>query len=563
MYKNISIIVVLCCTVIGLQAQQDSVITERGSTSNINIVITGDGEATYNYGKKIGDDPIFIDTTKVETDIKYEFYDEKINSNFQVSTIKAPRIKVSDPLSKIYKRYVAFGINDFSSAPMAQIKYNTLYNRKYSTGFELNHFSQKQGVGAPADARYGESEITLYGKRFYDNKTLYGDFTYNHHLFNFYGINTNQLLQWDAQQLNRNVSNFDIVAGVKSTYKDDAKWGYDVSLNYLQLSMDQMRVVEHRADFKSTIKRYMTWKKYTWFKGVFNSDFDVSYLYAGLPADNHQSAFVKIFPRFNFKLKELDLKVGGKVFYQTDDERDFNVMVHADADFKFVKDVLHFFARLDNNFQRLSYLDYVYENPFIANVEDVVNRSTPLDFSGGVKGAFTKNLSFNVGFNYAYHTQMPLFYNLGNNPFGSFSVLTDEVTQKRGFVEFIHEGKKLNVLTTAQYSVYDVAKNEAYHLPNFYAETRLSYKVQDKFVLGTDLFFYGNQLGLESFDANGKPVTVTLDPIFDFNIDLRYNYSKKLGAFLRTNNILNTKHVRWDQYASYGFNFLLGVDYSF
>jgi outer membrane receptor protein involved in Fe transport len=77
------------------------------------------------------------------------------------------------------------------------------------------------------------------------------------------------------------------------------------------------------------------------------------------------------------------------------------------------------------------------------------------------------------------------------------------------------------------------------------------------------MFFYGKQLALESFDTQNRPITKDLDPIFDFNFNVKYNYSKRLGAFLKMNNILNTKHIRWDQYSNYGLNFLFGVGYSF
>ena len=238
-------------------------------------------------------------------------------------------------------------------------------------------------------------------------------------------------------------------------------------------------------------------------------------------------------------------------------------MPYLEADWSFVKEVLHIFCRFQNDYKRLSYLDYVYENPFIANYQDILNVNVPVDFMGGIKGAFSSNSSFSLGFRYRNYKSMPIYYNLSNNPILEFNVVEDKVVNRQGFLEFLHEGKKLNVLTKIEYNLYDVFNLEAYHLPALYGETRLGYKLQDKFVLGTDLFFYGEQLGIESFNQNGRPNTITINPIFDFNIDFRYNYSQKLGAFIKTNNILNTKHQRWDQYANYGFNMLVGVDYNF
>lgn len=559
-FKNIIPLLLLITGAVNAQVAESDTI--KGKVDGSVIKLDGDGKVTVNYGNKIGDDPLYQDSAKIKTEVKYNFLDKKAASNFKVKTIKAPKIRMVEPLDKIRKRYVAFGINDFSTAPMAELSYATLRNRKYSAGFDMTHFSQKQGVGAAIDALYGNSTVALYGKKFFDGKTVYGSADYENNVFNFYGYDADQFLLSNEKDFKRGVGKFSVTTGITSNLKDQTKWGYDVNFNYNELSLDNMATVEHKVDLNANANKYMEWKKFDWFKGVFNLDYQASYLNSGRPLSDHESFFFKVFPSFDLKLKELDLTFGGKAFYQTDNKK-FNGMVYLEGDFAFVKDVLHIFGRFQNDYKRLSYLDYVQENPFVANFQEIVNVNTPIDFMGGIKGAFSSNSSFSLGFRYRDYKSMPLYYNLSSSPTMEFNVVTDAVINRQGFAEFLHEGKKLDLLTRVEYNLYDVYNNEAYHLPAIYGETRLSYKMQDKFVLGTDLFLYGKQLALDSFDSNGKPVTKTLDAIFDFNIDIRYNYSEKLGAFIKTNNILNTKHVRWDQYANYGFNLLVGIDYNF
>lgn len=532
-----------------------------GKLPGMKIKLKGTGNVTVNYGKKIGDDPLFKDSAKIETEVKYEFLDKKAPSNFKIKTIKAPKLRMSEPLEKINKRYVAFGINDFRTSPMAQLSYTTIRNRDYSAGYNMSHFSQKQSTGQAIDALYGNSEVSLYGKKFYQGRMLYGSADYENNTFNFFGFDKDQFLQVNEEVLIRSVGRYNLIGGVKSNLKDETKWGYNINVNYKSLSMDNMANVEHKVDFNGSTNKYMELKKYQWFKGVFHMDYSASYLNSGRPGSDHESVLFNIFPSFDLKLDQMDLKVGFKTFYQTDNKK-LNPMAYVEADFSFVKDVLHIFGRLQNDYQRLSYLDYVYQNPFVANNQEILNVNTPIDFMGGFKGAFSSNSSFSVGLRYRHFLSMPLYYNIASNPLGQFQVITDEVKNRQLFAEFIHEGKKLNLLAKGEFNKYDVYKNEPYQLPEIYMETRLSYKLQDKFVLGVDLFFYGEQLGLESFDYD-RPQTIKIDPILDFNIDFRYNYSKKLGAFLKTNNILNTNHQRWDQYSNYGFNMLVGVDYNF
>ena len=540
--------------------------TEFNDTAKVvdgmKIYIPGEGKVTVNYGKKIGDDPLFQDSSKIETKVKYFFLDKKTSSAFKVKTIKAPKIRMVEPLEKIRKRYVAFGINDFKTTPMAELRYSTLRNRKYNAGFDMRHFSQKQNVGSSIDALYGNSTASIYGKRFLRGKALYGSADYENNVFNFHGFDKDQFVSYDPKDFKRAVGKFTVETGLKSTSKDQSRLGYDVGVNYNQLSLDEMATVEHKIDFDFNINKYLIWTKHDWFKGIFNLDYNASYLNSGRPNKDHESFYFSVFPSFDLQFKEIDFTVGVKAFYQTNN-KNFSGIPYLEGDWSFVEDVLHIFGRLQNDYKRLSYLDYVYQNPFIANYQDILNVNVPVDFMGGIKGAFSSNSSFALGFRYRSYKSMPIYYNLSDNPTLEFNVVEDEVVNRQGFLEFLHEGKKLNVLTKIEYNLYDVFNLEAYHLPAIYGETRLGYKLQDKFVLGTDLFFYGEQLGIESFNDNGRPNTITINPIFDFNIDFRYNYSKKLGAFIKTNNILNTKHQRWDQYANYGFNMLVGIDYNF
>ncbi len=559
-FNNIISFIFLFAGVLNAQVAENDTIT--GKVDGTLIKLDGDGKVTVNYGKKIGDDPLFKDSSKIETEVKYLFLDKKTTSVFKVNTIKAPKIRMVSPLDKIRKRYVAFGINDFKTSPMAELRYSTLRNKKYNAGFDISHFSQKQNVGSVIDALYGNSLVSIYGKRFLKGKIIYGAADYENNVFNFHGFNKDQFIDYNEKDLKRGVGKFTLQTGLKSISKNQNKWHYDVSMNYNELSLDDMATVEHKVDFNINLNKYLVWKKYEWFKGNFNIDYQASYLNSGRPNKDHESFYFNMFPYFDLKFQEIDFTVGAKVFYQTNNKK-INAMPYLEGDWSFVKDVLHIFGRFQNDFRRLSYLDYVYENPFVANYQEILNVNLPVDFMAGIKGAFSSNSSFSLGFRYRNYKSMPIYYNLSSNPTLEFNIVEDQVVNRQGFLEFLNEGKKLNILTKIEYNLYDVFNLDPYHLPSFYGETRLGYKLQEKFVLGTDIFLYGEQLGIESFDSNGRPNTITLNPIFDFNIDFRYNYSKKLGAFIKTNNILNTKHQRWDQYANYGFNMLVGVDYNF
>jgi len=257
-FENIlALLLLFSGAVIGQVQPTDTV---KGVVDGTVIELDGIGTVTVNYGKKIIEDPLFQDSAKIKTEVKYHFLDKMAVSNYKVKTIKAPKIRMVEPLEKIRKRYVAFGVNDFNTAPMAQLSYSTLRNRKYSAGFDMTHFSQKQDVGSPIDALYGNSTLALYGKKFYDNRTLYGSADYENNVFNFHGFDADQFLTYDDKDFKRGVGKFNVVGGIKSNLKDNTKWGYDVNVDYKELSLDNMATVEHKIDLNANMNKYMEWE---------------------------------------------------------------------------------------------------------------------------------------------------------------------------------------------------------------------------------------------------------------------------------------------------------------
>lgn len=552
------ILAILTLVSFQLKAQTDT--TTVGNVKDVQLNVKGNGKATVHYGKKIGDDPLFKDTVKVESDVAYNFIDKKVNSDFQVKEINAPKLKMMEPLDKLYKGYVALGFSDFKTPPYFEFNHSTIRNRHHNAGFTMSHNSQEQAIGDINNARYTNSNVSFFGKKFLKHKTWYGSADYDYNTFRYYGYNTDQIVDPEEESLVTGFSVLNANTGLKSSKKGKTRVGYDFNLAYDMLLQQEMLVAEHKVDFKSNLNWLMKTKAIDLLVDV---DFGASYLNSGRVLSDHESTLFDVSLMFNKKNEKYDITVGLKGFFQTAQERKLWGFPFAEIDYSFVKDVLHAYARLSSNMERNSYLNYVDLNPFITNGEAITTTTTKQDFMGGLKGAFNSKSSFNIGLRYKNLEDLPLYYNVGDNGFNTFRILTDEVKHRQVFGEFMWDGKKLDFSLKGQYNIYDVFANEAFHLPNVYAEGGVSYNIQDKIKVGAEMFFYGEQLALESFDADNRPLTKTLDPIFDFNVNIKYNYNKRLGAFLRVNNILNTKHVRWDQYSNYGLNFLFGVGYSF
>lgn len=549
--------VCFCSAVFG---QTTSDTSSVGKTQDLDYTIKGFTAATYHYGKKISEDPMFRDTIKVDSEVEYSFVDKKLESDFEVDQINAPKLNMLEPLDKLYKTYVALGLSDFKTPPYFDFTHNTLRSREYNAGVSFNHISQEQKIGDIDNARYSNSSASFFGKKFYQQSTWYSSVDYDYQTLRFYGYNKDQLPVVDEDLLINEYSKLNAQTGLMSSVRGTGKIGYDVNVNYDQLLGKDLAVAEHLVDINSNVNWLMKTKPMDF---IVDIDFGAAYLNSGRVLSDHSSTLFDLSVVLNRKSELYDLKFGVKGFFQTAQEREIWGFPFVEADYSFVKDVLHVYGRITTDFKRNSYLSYIDVNPFISNGEDVISTVTKQDFRGGLKGAFNSKSSFNVGISYKNIHNMPLYYNVGNSGYNKFQILKDRVEHRQAFAEFVWDSKKLDFHFKGEYNIYDVFKNEAFHLPALYSELGARYKLKQKIEVGANVFFYGEQLALDRFDSQDRPITKTLKPIVDFNFDLKYNYNQRLGAFLSLNNVLNTKHIRWDHYSNYGFNFLFGVGYSF
>ena len=65
------------------------------------------------------------------------------------------------------------------------------------------------------------------------------------------------------------------------------------------------------------------------------------------------------------------------------------------------------------------------------------------------------------------------------------------------------------------------------------------------------------------FDFEPSSEFTSLDPQFHANLAIHYNYSELMSAFVKINNITNSKKDIWEGYREIGINALFGLSYSY
>lgn len=564
--RSINIILLIIGFTHLLTAQTTEDIDEKKS---VEINIVGAGKVTYEKGKKINEEPEFKDTVKVKSEFNYTTTEQKIEGEYEVEPINAPKITILEPLQKLYKANLTLGVNDFVTPPYFDFSYTKLRDKKFSAGFTLNHFSSGIKADGLDQSKFQENHIGVFGKKITEKHTFYANADYEYDRFRYYGFDQKLLeIPKDSSKIYYSFLNANI--GFKKNVTDEKEWNYKANVAYDQF-FSANQIQEHLITTSTDLGKFFEptfLNKFFNKKGVayFDGKASVAYLSSQDSIQNINSTLIEVIPTANLKHDRLDMTIGFRMNYFAGTNNSFRLYPIAELDFTVAKDILIIYGSIDGEYKRNHYLTYFQSNPFISTQLNNTTTNNSYNIVGGLKGALSSKSSFNVGFKSMKFNDEVFFVNdLNTKGIRKFTIWQTDLNQEQLFGEFIFENKKFRTNGLLELNTYSTSQYEAFHRPDLYAELGFSYNLQDKIKVGTDLYYFGTQIAPteDVFTGANNVSTVTLDPILDFNFNVNYIYSNKFNAFMLINNILSQNHQRWNQYPNYGINFMLGLNYSF
>jgi hypothetical protein len=155
-------------------------------------------------------------------------------------------------------------------------------------------------------------------------------------------------------------------------------------------------------------------------------------------------------------------------------------------------------------------------------------------------------------------------------------VCTDNLSYNRFLVDYIdvkqlhvnvNYSRKINEIialkANANYYNWDM---EVYHKPNFTCDISAPINLRDKIIVDPSLNYVGKRNAISSFDSQMGLITTLFQELpsqFHMNLGVCYNYTKNISAYMKLNNLTNSKQDLWIGFREVGFNGLLGLNYSF
>ena len=544
------------------------------------VVVSSFGQTTVGYvpvdkvdvqvepSDKINDNPVFEDSIKINSELKYGMVERKAPSNFKLKPINAPKLGVTaTEVSKLYNGYLKFGVVDFRNIPFVDVNYGSKYSKDYIYSIGFSHFGSDLKTSAPSRARFTQTQLELTGKRFVKNYTLFGSMNYNYNTYRYYG----SLFPIDVVDPELNKQGFamgHIQIGATNTHRDTKIPYHKLTLDYYNL-FDHYGMQENRVAFNGLVTSGLAPLQSTKLKGL---KLDVFATVDWFTYDNNALAQAKnsilamIKPMFKYRTERFNGRLGASLYTLQDDTSGTHVFFPlVELEYVLIKDVFVAYAKYDGSFKRYDYWEHVNINPFI-------NTSMPLNntrhFNNtyvGVRGNISSKVNFNLGVEMDKMKNLPLYVN-DNSSYGNHlftTVIDRQVIMSRFYGQLSLNLAKIQLALKGDYRNYTTFDElKAWHLPSVTAGFSGKYNFQNLIFVSADVYYLGGMFA-RGFNSNNEVIATEIPGIVDANIGFEYKYSKRLNAFANVNNFLNKQYRRWNQYPNYGINFMAGINYSF
>lgn len=525
--------------------------------------------------------PDIIDTAKLNPDFTYDITTRPFTPEYTISPIK-PASLLPDPLPKLYKSFVRFGIGNFLT-PLAEISITNERSKKQAIGLYGRHFSTNGNVilqnGDEAFAGYMDNDVSLFGKKFFRENFLEGSIDFSQKLRYAYGYDTS-IMDYDPEkkEIRLGYNNLGADLSFASLTLDSTSFSYEFGLNY-----DYFYNTNSKYQHDIGLTGMMAKK----FEGFYIGS-ELEFQYAILPKSIYdKSKYIfslspfarKSTPQWNFKaglqlLLDRNLTSGPE----------FHIYPDAYFSFSIVPSYVRFYAAVNGKLERNEPKKIIEENPFLirdGTLFMLPNTNHSLIVSAGLNGNTGIGGTYLVSGSYSFIDDILFYSNLVNT--------WDFITSQKGnlFIPLADDAEVLNIhgeisgpvkdkisyKAVGNWYKYSLAKNDfPWNKPEWDATIGLKYNLRNKIIAGADITALGKRKLALTYLEMGFPdmtyhnVLVPLSgsqPVHvNINLSAEYRYTKILSFWLRLNNIAFNEYYEWAFYPAQRFIAMVGFSYS-
>ena len=572
--NNKIILLLIALLSISLQAQEIS--KDTINTEEINIVkpYTPKIKDAFKVKKspQQGDD-----TINQKKEVEYSINSVPVASTFTPSKGKAQGV-ARKKKEHIYDNFVSVGFGNYTT-PKIEIFAHTSTTRDNDFGAKIDFHSSNTNIKDVAlDSDFMQGKLDLFYKNSVRDMDWQLDGSYQYQKQNWYGLYDANLLsqtQLDGIDEKQVYNTFNIGGNVDyyDSYFKGAKLNLSIftdaykssEAHFLATPKFQIPIASELIDTNIRLE----------YLGVgFNNDYytndKLSYGYYNLG----------ISPNLKVLRDNLTVNLGANLVYsgaiQNNGVSKFFIFPNVTASYQLIKDVMIIYAGVTGDLHQQSYQKFVAENPFVSPTLNIGRTNEKYNAKFGTKGKLASNISYNLNASYKDENAKPFFklnedltnsatpnnYQYAN----SFSVLYDNVKTLGFFGELAMDlSKEIRLGGNANYNIYTrEVQKKAWNLPVLQATIFANYNTK-KIAIGAHLFFASERKDQYIDNSGFIPIVtdITNKSYIDLNLNLGYNFTDKLTAFINGNNLFSTKYQKYTNFKVQGIQVLGGIKYKF
>jgi hypothetical protein len=231
------------------------------------------------------------------------------------------------------------------------------------------------------------------------------------------------------------------------------------------------------------------------------------------------------------------------------------------------------YAGLGGGLQRVTMYDLSTENPWLGRNQRVADTHRGPSLFFGFNASPVRALEVNAKVMVAQDQNL-YFYNNSLRDQSRFDLVYDrkstQLLNVHGEVLY-NAAERFRLGFKGDYNGYKVHSLEkAYHRPAFQGSVFGTYNMNEKLLLGAQLYTLSSSFGSEFIPGTFDPGATAdhlapkaTDSVLDLNLRADYRFTENLSIFALGNNLLGRKYERFLYYPVKGVNVLAGVTYEF
>ncbi len=509
--------------------------------------------------------PVIVDTISVQPKFKYSIYSRQYATRYQPLPIQSADLK-PEPLTPLDNGWIKFGIGNYLT-PYIEANYHNLRSKDYSLGVSAKHHSShgkiKNSISQRVYAGYNDNDISLYGKKFLNTSTLFGNVWFSSREDYFYGVNPNLFSgNIDLVPLNRSdmekqrYSIIGLNAGINSNNlgNKDPNYRFCTEYHYLK-AID----TTHQHHFAIDLAVNKNLKNLN-----IGADMGLKLYKTNIIDSSLLVPSIQPFVTYTNKQWQIRLGLTGTAAFSGDSSR-YHLYPDVLIQHNISNTLIPYFG-FSGNLQVNDMEHMAFENPYTTYrlLADPTSMAQIIDL--GIKGNINRKIRFNLKGNYSKIDNM-YFYVIDTTELlrNKFETVYSNVERFSGYGEImVAPNDNLNIYLDGHYYWYSYIKSEdkPWHMPNFDIRIFASYRINKELTVGAGAYVTGTRYtkNFYAVDANDHN---KLGPIIDVNLKAEYSFASNFSSFIYLNNIAAQKYYLWENYRAHGFNVLLGIKYAF